>query len=551
MDLPGTQLKVGDVFQERYEIVSVLGRGGMGTVYLAADRKLKGKRWAIKETWRSPEEYGHFVREAEMLIRLSHPQLPNIVDFYGPDERGFTYLVMDYIRGRTLEQYFAENGRHLSFPRMLKYAIQLCSLFAYLHAQKPEPIIYRDLKPGNVIIDEQDQVRLIDFGIARSHKTGKPSDTVPIGTIGFAAPEQFQQLQTDERTDLYTLGAMMYYLLSGGHYYYGSQLPLSHYRDDLPDPFVAVVSKLLKHRPEERYQSAIQLRHDLELLQHSLQTSSVPAGMAETAGTHIANKLIVIGSLYPGAGSTFIGMTLARVLSGVGIPNAYVENPGNEPDLYNLLFGDRHAPRSYRFLCELIQTDIGGIERERWQSGLTEWVPLPPEGWDQPWNLENSLKLLQAVKQPVVIYDISTRWTDAHAIELCRMADEIVVVTDTSPSKGYRPSSLRTARHFSELRQTGKRIHLVANRDVPLKDRKQWMSSMFMPPVCAFPALDHKLVAEAEWKGALLQDRKEFRELVFKSLSPLLAKLMPDYPWHAVSSSARPALWKKWKEKWM
>jgi len=551
LNSPFARLNVGDVLHDRYEIVSILGRGGMGTVYLANDLKLKGKRWAIKETVHRAEDFDAFAREAEILMRLNHPHLPNIVDYYGPDSRGYTYLVMDYIQGRTLEQEFELAGRSMPFARVLKYAIQLCSLFGYLHAQRPHPIIYRDLKPGNVMIDEQDQVRLIDFGIARDYKNGQNSDTVQIGTIGFAAPEQFQLAQTDPRSDLYTLGATMYYLLSGGRYYYAEQVPLSRFRDDLPERFVRLVDRLLRSRPEERYQSAEEVRRELEALQ-AVEPSGGRPQPERVTSMHVPNRLIVVGSLYPGAGSTFVGMAIARALNDLGIPHAYVENPTNAPDLYMLLFGDKHAPRNYRFLSEQIaarETAGLGGNFVPWRDGYTEWVPIRPDGLEKPWKTGDSFKLLQAIKQPIVIYDVSCRWSDAHVIEICRSADDIVAVADTSPSKMYRPDARRTAMQLSEWHRAGKPVHLVANRDVPLRQRGQWIASFFLPVVCSFPAIDYARVVDAQWRGRLVHDHDDFRERIHAALAPLISKWVNITSHRFRGQGGKRAWWSGWSKK--
>ena len=248
----------------RYEIQDILGKGGMGTVYLVKDIRLKGKFWAIKEVHMSPDSYQEFVDEAEMLVALEHANMPKIADYYPPNEKGQTYLVMDYIKGKTLSEIFEESGHSLSSRRVIKYAIQLCNLLDYLHNYKPTPIIYRDLKPSNVMIDENDNVQLIDFGIARKYKEGKQADTVAMGTAGFAAPEQFDDdLQTDNRTDLFSLGATIYYLLSGGKFVYSTQQPLEAINKDVPKGLSQIVQKLISFEPKDRYQNAKSLKNDL------------------------------------------------------------------------------------------------------------------------------------------------------------------------------------------------------------------------------------------------------------------------------------------------
>ncbi len=208
------------MLQSRYRILNHIGGGGMGQVYLAEDTRLPGRRCAIKEmtpTQLPPQDRAWaaqaFEQEARMLARLSHPGLTAVNDFF--PEMGNWYLVMDYIEGETLELQLQQMpGGRLSLSAALDVARQLCDVLEYLHAQNP-PVIFRDLKPGNVMLTLQGQVKLIDFGIARFFKPGKTSDTVNLGTPGYAAPEQGGRGQTDSRSDIYSFGVMLHQLLTG------------------------------------------------------------------------------------------------------------------------------------------------------------------------------------------------------------------------------------------------------------------------------------------------------------------------------------------------
>lgn len=296
-DTPNTNnSSQSELLFDRYQIVSILGKGGMGTVYLAKDVRLDGKLWAIKETVMSPDDYQEFVDEAKMLVSLEHSNLPKIVDYYPPNEMGQTYLVMDYIKGRTLSEIFEEAGNSLPYQRVIKYAIQLCNLLDYLHNLKPTPIIYRDLKPSNVMIDDKDNVQLIDFGIARKYKVGKQSDTVQMGTIGFAAPEQFENMQTDQRTDLFSLGAMIYYLLSGGRFIYSTGQPLYTLNKEVPLELSSVVQKLVKINPNERYQDTKLLKQDLTKLR---VTGKIPPSPTTVPIQPIVKKEVVTAPIKP------------------------------------------------------------------------------------------------------------------------------------------------------------------------------------------------------------------------------------------------------------
>jgi len=211
-------LETGSVLAGRYVIERVLGQGGMGAVYLASDSHIPEKQWAIKELW----DYGdpatrkliqdQFKRESSILATLDHYNLPRITDFSVYNNR--EYLVMDYIEGETLEEKIKKSGHPLDINFAMSALKQLIDVLEYLHGQDP-PVIFRDLKPANIMITPDDKVKLIDFGIARIFQSGKQKDTVVMGTPGYASPEQYGTSQSDVRSDIYGLGATIYYVLTG------------------------------------------------------------------------------------------------------------------------------------------------------------------------------------------------------------------------------------------------------------------------------------------------------------------------------------------------
>lgn len=205
----------------RYLIIQKIAQGGMGAVYKAGDTRFPGKLWAVKEMSESqiqPHEradaIASFRREAQLLAILQHDNLPQVVDVF--EENGRQFMVMEFIEGETLRQYLdAHGGKPLPEDRVLEWAAQLCDVLEFLHSQSP-PIIYRDLKPDNVMIEQATgRLKLIDFGIVRFFKQGKSKDTMALGTPGYAPPEQFGKEQTDARSDIYALAALLHHLLTG------------------------------------------------------------------------------------------------------------------------------------------------------------------------------------------------------------------------------------------------------------------------------------------------------------------------------------------------
>ncbi len=203
----------------RYRLVRQLGVGGFGAVYQAEDTTLGHRLVALKEM--SPrglsleetkEATDAFQREALLLAGLAHPSLPRIYERF--EEEGRWYLVMDFIAGETLEVYLDRQGGSLPVKEALQLALQLCDVLGYLHSRQP-PIIFRDLKPSNIIRSSDGQVTLVDFGIARFFKPGQTKDTIAFGSPGYAAPEQYGKAQTTPRSDTFSLGAVLHQMLTG------------------------------------------------------------------------------------------------------------------------------------------------------------------------------------------------------------------------------------------------------------------------------------------------------------------------------------------------
>src|ERR1700730_1577923 len=216
-----TGMLVGPILlANHYQLLSCIGQGGMGAVYKAADTKFNNRPVAIKEmstsglpAARLQEAEEAFEREAHLLADLLHPNLPRIYEHFAENDR--SYLVMDFIDGQTLEEYLAKiGGKPLSVEQVMEWAEKVCDGLNYLHTHQP-PIVFRDLKPANVMIDESGHIYLIDFGIARIFKPGKQHDTVALGSPGYAAPEQYGKAQSTPRSDIYSLGALLHCLLTG------------------------------------------------------------------------------------------------------------------------------------------------------------------------------------------------------------------------------------------------------------------------------------------------------------------------------------------------
>jgi serine/threonine-protein kinase len=253
----------GTILVARYFIIRKLGEGGMGSVYLVTDSRLGGKKCALKEMSDSaitnPVELFQareaFQREAEMLSGLSHPVLPRVTDFFSLVDKH--YLVMDFADGRPLDDILVKRTRPFPVSQVLHWADQLCDVLLYLHDQQP-PVIYRDLKPGNIMLaPDRMKLKLVDFGIARTFKPKQSKDTIAIGTPGYSPPEQYGKGQTDQRSDIYALGATLHHLLTlrdpGDDPFRFP--PVSSLNSRVPERVSRVIMKAVEQDRENRWQS--------------------------------------------------------------------------------------------------------------------------------------------------------------------------------------------------------------------------------------------------------------------------------------------------------
>jgi tRNA A-37 threonylcarbamoyl transferase component Bud32 len=278
------------VVGSRYRIVNKRAQGGMAAVYEAVDLRISDKRWAIKEMSHAQitgplerqQAIEAFKREASMLSNLSHANLPKVVDYFSEGNREF--LVMEFIDGQSLLEMLAQQGNQsFTEEQVLNWALDLCNVLEYLHKQN---IVFRDLKPSNIMVERNGTVRLIDFGIVRFFKPGKATDTTKFGTIGYAPPEQYGQGQTDARSDIYALGATMHHLLTAAD---PSQNPLQFQPIRALNPAVSAeteqaVMTALNPAPEQRWPSAVALRKAL-LKSPSANLANLPRAMIAPGST--------------------------------------------------------------------------------------------------------------------------------------------------------------------------------------------------------------------------------------------------------------------------
>ena len=267
----GTELKGNHL----YRVKRLVGGGGMAWVYqveqLSAGETQGGSSpslWALKELrpqTEDPETQQHaralFNQEAMLLSQLDHPNLPEVIDFF--EDQGRAYLVMEFIWGESLEKRISRANSPLLEREVLQWAVQVCTVLEYLHSRQP-PIIFRDLKPSNVMVTNAGVVKLVDFGIARTYKEDKLQDTIALGSENYAAPEQWGEAQTDGRSDIYGLGATLYHLLANippsPAFLPSEPETVDSINPALSRESVEIVTKAMQRERVNRYQSATDMK---------------------------------------------------------------------------------------------------------------------------------------------------------------------------------------------------------------------------------------------------------------------------------------------------
>lgn len=281
-------MQAGEVFDGRYRIVRMLGQGGMSRVYLAENIKL-GTLWAIKEISKNSDLKVDFLAEPNILKRLDHPALPRIFDII--DEKDNIYVIVDYIEGVSLDVKLKEEGKFAE-AMVIEWAVQLCGVLDYLHSCRPNPIIYRDMKPSNIILSINGILKLIDFGIAREYKALSDGDTVYIGTRGYAAPEQYGTGQTSVAADIYSLGVTLYQFLTGkspNEPPYEIK-PVRYFDRNLSSGIERIICKCTRQNPSERYQSVNELLNDIRCMKK--ESDSVTYSVNKNALHYTAGKAV-------------------------------------------------------------------------------------------------------------------------------------------------------------------------------------------------------------------------------------------------------------------
>jgi len=277
------QLASGVILSNRYQIQDVIGIGGMGSVYRARDLHFPNvvKLVAVKEMInKAPDPevresvIRNFEREANILVTLNHPAIPKIFDFFSYEER--SYLVLELVNGKDLEAILRGSVEPIKEEQAILWAIEICDVLDYLHTHKPEPIIFRDIKPQNLMVNQQNHIVIVDFGIAKIFTSAKKGTM--IGTEGYSPPEQYRG-EASFQTDIYALGATLHHLLTRRDPrleapFSFSDRPIRKTNPAVSEELESIIDTCLNYKPEDRYKDVKTLRSVLVSLAKKTGTLS-------------------------------------------------------------------------------------------------------------------------------------------------------------------------------------------------------------------------------------------------------------------------------------
>lgn len=499
-------LEHGQIVGGRYRIVRLIGSGGMGEVYAAEDLRLDGRLRALKlkPAGSAGERLG--ADEARLQMKLVHPHLPQLHDYFPAQGDVGEMLVMDYVEGQTLEELLLARSSPFTAAETAAVALRLCSALSYLHEQQP-PIIHRDLKASNVMIDRYGVVKLIDFGIARRFAPARQEDTTRLGTPGYAAPEQLSGEQSDARTDMYGLGCLLYLLLT-------RRLPAHRPERRGSQPFW--LERMLQPERSRRFST---MREAAAAISGWAEESclKLPAsgfmGAAGAAGAGHAPEQVSVLSLSPGSGGTFVTLWLTRCLAAKGMTVQAVEMHSGQPHWHSLLgMGGKPALSAVHPGYSLLRED-----RIDWLIRVPAAGAVPADGPDHESRLE---LMLRSDDNEVRLLDWSSSWEGPEAMRRIRGSGLVLVVADPDPSR-WCAKRLDFIHGLAKERESANGLLLAANKDVSFGGRREWLGMLPRYPDAFIPCLSPEEWYSLLWAGLSLEGKGRAAAKLGSGMKPL------------------------------
>lgn len=526
LDAALPEWKQGMIVGGRYRITRVVGQGGMGVVYAVQDLKLGGTLRAMKVTF-ARSGLSAYSDEAHTLMNLSHPNLPLITDYFPPESnQGLEALIMEYIEGDTVAGIMAKSPGGITFSELLHIGLQLCSALRYLHSQ-PSAIIHRDLKPSNVMIDREGHVKLIDFGISRRFKEGQAFDTVKLGTIGFAAPEQQAGKQSDIRTDIYGLGALLYYMATKGTGVVdgtsrdGRRMPVLRMPKDIPSSFGFVLERMVQALPEHRYQTMMEVELALRSFDTQVRLTDEEPMRWETQKEGGKPPIVSVLSVSPGAGATFLAITTAIMLGRKGIPVTAAEYYGVLPEWVELLPGSKKDANE-----DVLRPGIPDRFVHRRKGKNVNWLALrSDDASDREQDARMFQQQLQQNSHAVTIIDFSSSWHDQHAMFWLKQSQLVIAVGDPFIAKWQVGHLQKLIQLGEELKVRGGSLLFAANKDVRFRGRREWLELFPEQPLTAVPLLPQDAVLNMLWSGKWVTDNTVLDYRLSRAISKICDRI--------------------------
>lgn len=505
---------VGRIYFDKYRVIKEIGKGGMSNVFLAENIKL-GNRWAIKRIKKSGSPI-NLLAEPSILKDLNHPLIPQIVDI--EEDTEYLYIIEEYVEGINLQEYKNQNG-DINENIIVDFAVQMCDVLEYLHSRKPYPIIYRDMKPGNIMLTEGNKIKFVDFGIAREYKYSSNTDTVLIGTRGYAAPEQYGLGQSDIRTDIYSFGVTLYYLISGNNlsspYKVLSLKEYGNYSDSLEN----IIEKCIRIQPDERYQSVTEIKEEL------LQMIDTKKSQVQRVYSVIKQKTIGVMSLTKRAGSTFFATNLAAALGDKNLLISLIELPYDNPYIYDLVGISNYNELTYYSILNEINNNKN-VERDRITTinNIMFLVRDPTRGKIDNWDDNKTMKLIYSAKESLIsIVDIGHNYDKIES--LLPEFDLIYVIYDAMP-----PDLMANYGVLEKIESHNRKynnIRYVLNNDNAGINRRSLNNYLGIKPNVTIPRLPAELMYRSAYKKKFPYQEKKLKSIFDDEFVSVYSELLP------------------------
>ncbi|GKX28715.1 hypothetical protein SH1V18_11950 [Vallitalea longa] len=505
---------IGNTYFGKYRVIREIGKGGMSDVFLGENIKL-GNRWAIKRVSKRCTSI-NLLAEPSILKDLNHPLIPQIVDI--EEDADYLYIIEEYVQGVNLEEYRKQN-KNIGEKTIVDIAMQICDVLEYLHTRKPYPIIFRDLKPGNIMLTDGNKIKFVDFGIAREYKYNSDTDTVLLGTRGFAAPEQYGLGQSDIRTDIYSFGVTLYYLISGNNITSTKkELYINEY-GSYSDSLQKIIENCIKIHPNERYQSVKEIKEELTQINDNRKIQ------ANTVYSVMKQSTVGVMSLTKRAGSTFFATNLASALAEHDVLVSLLELPYDEPYIYDLVGISNYSEIDYYPILNKISNDKS-VKRDNITNinNILYLVRDPTREKIQNWDNNKTNKLIYSAKDSLIsIVDIGFNY--ANVKNILDEFDLIYVLYD-----GYPPDLISNYHLIEEIKEYDKensKVRYILNNYNIGINMKTLNNYLGIKPDITIPKLPSDIIYRCAYKKKFPYKDKKLRNIFDEKFKSIYKELLP------------------------